>query len=79
VRATLAALQEAEEARLAARVRALPEHTADREQAEDLLLDLAQGRLDAKRCDTASTTVYGTLLRRDWLRPRTRLLKILEG
>lgn len=78
-RALFAALQEAEERRLAARVRALPEHTAEREQAEDLLVDLAQGRLNAKRCDAERPPAYGALLRREWLRPRSRLVRILEG
>ncbi len=79
VRALVAALQEAEEARLQARVRALPEDTSEREHAEDLLLDLAQGRLDAKRFGEEQSSGYGSLLRRRWLLPRDRLVRLLEG
>lgn len=75
----VAALMEAEELRLQARIRELSEGTSEREHAEDLLVDLAQGRLNAKRYGEAKPAGYGSLLRRQWLRPRARLVRLLEG
>ena len=77
--ALFAALQEREERRLAERVRSLPEATSDREHAEDLLLDLAQGRLNAKREESGRAAAWGQIVRRQWLQPRSRLLRIVEG
>jgi formiminotetrahydrofolate cyclodeaminase len=79
VRHLMAVLQEAEEARLQARIRELAEATSDRERAEDLLVDLAQGRLNAKRYGAERPAGYGSLLRREWLLPRGRLVRLLEG
>ncbi|MFV1958780.1 MAG: hypothetical protein ACC662_05135, partial [Planctomycetota bacterium] len=75
----LAAPQTAEEARLVRRMQALEEGSPEREHAEDLLADLAEGRLNAERFRGTSPSGYGTILRRQWLQPRARLVRLLEG
>jgi hypothetical protein len=79
VRHLTAALQLAEEDRLAKRVGRMAEGTKEREKAEDLLLKLAQGRLDAVRRRDAPASDWGMRLRTGWLRPRTRLVPLVEG
>lgn len=75
----VAALQADEEARLAARVDRMAEGSRPREQAEDLLVELAQGRLRAARYGTERASGWGGLLRSTWLAPRARLVHEIEG
>lgn len=79
MRHLVAILQSHEEKRLVQRAQALREGSKDREKAEDLLIDLARGRLNAERYRDAKASGYGVLLRQKWLRPRTRLVRLLEG
>lgn len=73
----VAALQEAEEARLAKRAARLKEGTPAREEAEDLLVQLHQARLEGERHEGGAA--YGSILRRRWLQPRAKLIHRLEG
>ena len=79
LRHVVAVLQGEDERRLAERTLALREGSKEREKAEDLLLDLARGRLNAERHRGSKASGYGTTLRQDWLRPRARLVHLLEG
>ena len=79
VRHVVARLQAVEEERLVERTRQLREGSAEREEAEDLLVRLAQGRLNAERHRDPQASGYGLLLRRGWLQPRARLVRLLEG
>lgn len=79
IRHVLASLQEREEKRLGERTKELREGGKEREKAEDLLIDLARARLNAERYRDPKAAGYGTTLRQDWLRPRARLVHLLEG
>jgi len=75
----VAALQADEEARLAARVARMAEGSRKREQAEDLLVELAQGRLRAARHGAEQASGWGSLVRTAWLAPRAKLVRAIEG
>lgn len=74
-----AALQVDEEARLARRVERMAEGSGTREKAEDLLVTLARGRLRAARHGEDRAAGWGSLLRSAWLRPRGRLVHLVDG
>jgi len=79
VRHLTAALQVDEEARLAKRVKRMAEGSKAREKAEDLLVDLARGRLRASRYGEERAAGWGSLLRSAWLAPRARLVRLVDG
>ena len=79
VRYMKAALQVDEEARLAKRVKRMAEGGKAREKAEDLLIELARGRLRAARYGAERAAGWGSLLRSAWLTPRARLVRLVDG
>ena len=79
VRHVTAALQVDEEARLAQRVDRMAEGSKAREKAEDLLVELARGRLRAARYGEDRAAGWGSLLRSAWLAPRARLVHLVDG
>ena len=79
VRHLTAALQTDEEARLARRVDRMAEGSKARERAEDLLVELARGRLRAARYGEERAAGWGSLLRAAWLTPRARLVRLVDG
>ena len=79
VRYLTAALQADEEARLARRVDRMAEGSKAREKAEDLLVELARGRLRAARHGEERAAGWGSLLRAAWLAPRARLVGLVDG
>ena len=79
VRHVTAALQRAEEDRLARRVARLQEGARERQRAEDLLVELARGRLGAERIAGEKASRYGSRLRQEWLIERAKLIGLVEG
>lgn len=79
VRHVTAALQTDEEERLARRVERMAEGSSAREKAEDLLVELARGRLRAARYGEERAAGWGSLLRAGWLTPRARLVHLVDG
>ena len=77
VRTLVATLQAVEEDRLHRHVASVDPADASRATLDGELIKLRSGRLEARRRADESAGRYGSLLRSDWLAPRSRLLKAL--
>ncbi len=74
LRTGVAAAQQAEEERLAERVAAFPEVEDLQALAKKALAEMAKGRMKALRFNEDKLSKYGSMLRGDWMRHRSKLI-----